>query len=220
MQEINDCWNKIGVYGDISCAELKEAIHCRNCRVYSGARLRLFERTLPRDYLQEWTILLSREKEKAESDYISVMVIRIGEEYFALPTSIIKEVSEMQKIHGIPHQKSDVLLGMVNVRGKIQLCFSLGRLLKIENGSDAVREGAQTIFKRMIVLDWEKDLWIVPVDETAGMYHLPRTELKRAPETVVKAKSAFTKGMLVWKDRNVALLDHELVLQALKRCNY
>ena len=38
----NDCWNKIGVRGDASCAELERHIHCRNCPTYSAAAVRLF----------------------------------------------------------------------------------------------------------------------------------------------------------------------------------
>jgi hypothetical protein len=35
--KLNDCWNKIGVWGNRECGELKHAIHCRNCIVYSSA---------------------------------------------------------------------------------------------------------------------------------------------------------------------------------------
>ena len=32
-----DCWNKIGVSGDLSCPELNTHIHCRNCPVFAAA---------------------------------------------------------------------------------------------------------------------------------------------------------------------------------------
>ncbi|HEY9052840.1 MAG TPA: chemotaxis protein CheW, partial [Gammaproteobacteria bacterium] len=41
MQEfsINDCWNKIGVWGNEKprCPQLDELIHCNNCPVYAEA---------------------------------------------------------------------------------------------------------------------------------------------------------------------------------------
>ena len=37
---IDDCWNRIGIYGDKSCPVLPEHIHCRNCSVYSAAATR------------------------------------------------------------------------------------------------------------------------------------------------------------------------------------
>ena len=36
-----DCWDKIGVSGDRSCADLEAYIHCRNCPVYAKAALQL-----------------------------------------------------------------------------------------------------------------------------------------------------------------------------------
>ena len=41
---IDDCWNRIGVYGDKSCERLREHVHCRNCEVHAAAAVRLLER--------------------------------------------------------------------------------------------------------------------------------------------------------------------------------
>ena len=43
-RDIDDCWNRIGIYGDKSCPVLPEHIHCRNCSVYSAAATRLLDR--------------------------------------------------------------------------------------------------------------------------------------------------------------------------------
>jgi hypothetical protein len=40
--KLNDCWNKIGVWGNRECGELKKVIHCRNCTVYSSLAAQLF----------------------------------------------------------------------------------------------------------------------------------------------------------------------------------
>ena len=53
--KLNDCWNKIGVWGNRECVELNKAIHCRNCIVYSSAAAQLLGAELPQDYLERWT---------------------------------------------------------------------------------------------------------------------------------------------------------------------
>jgi len=35
---VDDCWNRIGVFGDKSCPQLERHIHCRNCEVYGAQR--------------------------------------------------------------------------------------------------------------------------------------------------------------------------------------
>ena len=41
---VDDCWNRIGVFGDKSCPRLERHIHCRNCEVYGAAAIALLDR--------------------------------------------------------------------------------------------------------------------------------------------------------------------------------
>src|SRR5277367_5321356 len=52
---VGDCWNTIGVSGDLSCPELNTHIHCRNCPIFAGAARSFFERRAPEGYLVEWS---------------------------------------------------------------------------------------------------------------------------------------------------------------------
>ena len=54
-ETLNHCWRKIGVYGgDQSCPMLVEALHCRNCPVFSDAARTLFDRESEVDPAEEW----------------------------------------------------------------------------------------------------------------------------------------------------------------------
>ena len=46
---IDDCWNRIGVWGTETprCPKLEDVVHCRNCEVYSAAGRLVLERRLP-----------------------------------------------------------------------------------------------------------------------------------------------------------------------------
>ncbi len=128
----NDCWNKIGVKGNSTCPELPKYVHCRNCPVFTAAGQRLFERKPPAGHLAEWTKRLAEPEAAIERGTISVLVFRIGDEWLAADIGLLVEIAELRPIHKIPHRSNSVLAGLVNIRGELPLCVSLGGLLGIE----------------------------------------------------------------------------------------
>ncbi|MFM9961437.1 MAG: chemotaxis protein CheW [Planctomycetaceae bacterium] len=128
----NDCWNQIGVTGDRSCPELQKHVHCRNCPVFTAAGQRLFEREPPAVYLAEWTKRLAEPEVVAERDTISVLIFRVGEEWLAFDIGLLVEIAEPRPIHTLPQRSNEILAGLVNIRGELELCVSLGGLLGIE----------------------------------------------------------------------------------------
>lgn len=149
----NDCWNKIGVKGDRSCPELSKHVHCRNCPVFTAAGQRLFEREPPPGHLSEWTKRLAEPEIPVEQGTVSVLVFRIGEEWLAADIALLVEIGELRPIHTIPHRTNEILAGLVNIRGELELCVSLGGLLGIKtefpphiaatSGLRSVRESAE-----------------------------------------------------------------------------
>src|SRR5947209_2742729 len=111
---INDCWNKIGVYGDASCPQLQQHVHCRNCPVYSAAAVDLLDGELPPDYLERWTGHIAQEKQVKELDTHSIVIFRLGGEWLALPTTAFMEIAGLRAIHSLPHRRNGVILGLTN----------------------------------------------------------------------------------------------------------
>src|SRR6187455_1714785 len=125
MREIiTDCWNKIGVRGDSSCTELEQAIHCRNCRVYSNAAANLLDGEPPADYIAHWTEQARQPKGLAERATVSVLIFRIGTEWLAVQTTALTEIASLRPIHSIPHRRNGVVLGLTNIRGELLVCVS------------------------------------------------------------------------------------------------
>ena len=133
---VDDCWNRIGVKGDNSCPELAKVVHCHNCPVFAAAGQRLFERPPPAEFIDEWTRQLARGEPAAPPDTAAVLVFRIGEEWLGLDVQNLVEIAEPRPVHRIPHRTGRRLLGLVNIRGELQLCVSLRDLLGIEAGED------------------------------------------------------------------------------------
>ena len=86
------CWRRIGVQGDSSCPRLTEAVHCRNCPVFSAASHQLFQREAPSQYLEEWTQRIAEAGAITASEELSVIVFRIGAEWLAFDTHAVVEV--------------------------------------------------------------------------------------------------------------------------------
>lgn len=216
--EITDCWNRIGVWGheQARCPKLQEVIHCQNCRIYSDAGRNLLDRPVADEYIDEWTETLGREKQRDLETSASVLAFRLGNEWFGLPTATVCEITEMRTIHSIPHSTSPALKGMINIRGELQLCVSLGNLFGLEK-SDMEPDVQRKVHERIIVAELDSARYVFPVSEVSNIFHYHADHLQETPATVGKKASTFITGILRTQDRNVGCLDADLLFHALKR---
>lgn len=217
---LHDCWNKIGVQGDLSCPELVQYIHCRNCPVYSAAAAALLESSMPDGYVDERTRHYSQEKQDYAQDTRTLTLFRIGPEWLALPTSAVVEVADLRPIHTLPHHKDGMVLGVANVRGELLICVSLGRLLGLEQApgtADMQQDALQAVYRRLLVIHGEGGRLVLPVDEIHGVHRFDAQELQAVPMTVAKSTAPYATGILSWQGHAVGCLDAQLVLYTLNR---
>jgi chemotaxis signal transduction protein len=207
--EVYDCWNRIGVRGDKSCPELACHSHCRNCPAYSAAAMMLLDRDLAGLPAAAATSPLAELARAGEGRTESVVVFRVGAEWFALPTLLLDEIVGMRTVHSLPHRRNPALLGLVNVRGELVVCVAISRLL--------IGEAATPPQGRLVVIRHTNGRLAFPVDEVQHAHRYRPDELKPVPATIARSASAFTKGLLSWRDRTVGCLDERLVLDALNR---
>jgi chemotaxis-related protein WspD len=211
---VRACWNDIGVYGASSCAELEKFVHCRNCPVYSTAGVELLDRPLPENYRREWSQHFSAEKHRATPAKISVLIFRIAAEWLALPTTAFQEVAERRLTHSLPHRRQGIVAGLINVRGELLICVSLRRLLGLDRGSMApVHQPSD----RLLVMNWDGNRLAFAVDEIYGVYRFQPSELRDAPATVSKSNVTFTKGVFIWQQNPVGLLEADALFSTLNR---
>jgi len=218
--EIDDCWNQIGVWGDKTtpCPKLANVIHCRNCEVYSAAGRAVLERRIPDEYEAKWAKIYSESKKEKDTGTESVTIFRLGDEWLALPTNIIDEISNISEIHSLPHQRTSVLKGLMNLRGQMSICVSLGQLLGIEKASSTKNDDIRNrTYERMIAVNHNDSSFVFLVSEVKSTYRFHPSELKEPPSTISHAKGTFTKGMLSWKGKDVSCLDAELLFYTLDK---
>lgn len=171
------------------------------------------------DYLREWTPLLASEQEEVgAAETLSVLVFRLGMAWLALPTHVCKEVAERRAIHTLPHRRGGILLGLVNIRGELHLCISLGQLLGLEPGHDPSATLRPQAYQRLLVIERAGDLWVFPVDEIHGMHHFPPHALQHhVSAPAAKATPILAGGIIDWHDKEVSYLDAELLFATLHR---
>lgn len=220
---MDECWSKIGVAGDRSCPELEGFIHCRNCPVLAEAARSFFDREPPEGYLETWSEILQTPEEETESDAVSMLIFRVGREWLSLATPLLVEVTEMKPLHTIPHRRGGVLEGIVNIRGQLQLCVSLPKLLGIETAPElSVPEPelpsliSDVSAQRLLVLEDGEERWVIAVDEVAGVHSVPRSHLRSVPSTVGQAGSRHAEALVDWRDTVVGVLDGNRLLDHLR----
>lgn len=213
---MGDCWNKIGVRGDSSCPTLEVAIHCRNCRVYSAAAVGLLDAELPDDYRVEGALHIAREKTLIEGDTHSVVVFRVCGEWFALETRVLQEIVSLRPIHSIPHRRDGALKGLANIRGELLACFTLQKVLQLEEAPLSQPLNTRAI-GRLLVIQHEGLRAVCPVNEVHGLARFHPRDLTPVPATVAKAAASYTRSLMSWQGRSIGLLDDELLFHTVNR---
>jgi chemotaxis-related protein WspD len=214
--EIDFCWNRIGVGAadaDRSCPKLKEVVHCRNCEEFIAGGRSLLDKEPDSDYLKEWTAFIAEEREDFLESSDSVIVFRLETELFAFPASIFLEIEEAKDIHKIPHKTDGIFLGLANIKGELQLCFSLKEFLGIEKSGAS----AESHKNRFLVILRDDCSWVFPADEVLGIYKYETKDVQNIPATVSKAGANYTKNVFKLEGKTIGLLDDELIVYALKR---
>jgi chemotaxis-related protein WspD len=213
---LDDCWNRIGVSGDHSCAKLEQHVHCRNCDVYSGAAQRSLQRPVGAGYREQWAEHFRQPAaRRADSDQ-SALVFRVGREWLALPTAAIASVAPLAPGHRLPHRAGAGFLGIVNVGGKLTPMMSLGALLGIDEQESLAASGRH-IFARLLVVRWEGQSFALPVADLHGIARYAQASLTAPAATINKGLDRFLTGVLALGDMRVGVLDAALAGHQLTR---
>jgi chemotaxis-related protein WspD len=221
---LDDCWNRIGVHGDRSCAQLARHIHCRNCPVFSAAARTLLDVPAPAGSQQSATEHFARPAQAepgqvASADMQSVIVFRLRAEWYAIRTAVCLEIADLRPIHSLPHRRDAAVLGVVNVRGGLLVCVSLAVILgaTAEAWALPTPSARRAAVPRLLVARGAAGAVVFPVDEVQGMERFRTRELKDVPATVAQAQATYTRALLSLSDRTVGLIDEQRLFYTVER---
>ncbi len=213
---LDDCWNKIGVSGDQSCAKLVQHIHCRNCPVYAGAAQHNLQRPVSGQYREQWAEHFRQKRAVQVAEDSAALVFRLGREWLALPAAMIDSVAPQAPGHRLPHRSGGGLLGLVNVGGTLLPLISLATLLGIDE-SDAPKATGRHTFARLVVLRSEGQTFALPVADLHGIMRYPSSTLGTPPATINKGLVRYLTGVLTRDAMHIGVLDAALVAHQMTR---
>lgn len=205
-----DCWKRTGTWGDRSCDKLETQVHCRNCDVYSAGAARLLDAEIDAHELARRAEHYAAPKIAERAGTTGVMIFRLGDEWLALPSSVWREVATPRPIHSLPHRRDEIVHGVVNIRGELLVCVSLGAALGVSGATPATAP-------RLAVVQRGGERFVFPADQIAGLHNYDPSALAPVPATLARAQAVCTRGMIRWENRAVGLLDDERVFQTLNR---
>ncbi|MBI1390641.1 MAG: hypothetical protein GC154_19600 [bacterium] len=215
-----DCWNVAGVAGDLSCPLLAEHVHCRNCPAYTDAGRRLLERPRSPEYGREWTALAAAPKASSRKKTFAVTLFRLGRERFAMTANAFNQVYEPQPWRRIPHMKSPVLLGLINLAGELHLYVSLARLMGVALAEEGNAHQGKTAYPRVALIGAGEKQWAFHADEMYGVHRIDPAEIADPPSTIEKSASPFIKGVFQCHDDRIGLINESVLFDSLKRSVY
>lgn len=182
----------------------------------------LLDRPLPPGYREDWARHFAEPERlgpgEEGGEQRTVVLFRIGEEWLALSTGLFHEIAEPRRHHSLPHRRDNLVLGIVNVRGELLVCVSLGAILGIAEARTAERGERLKAFARLVVIGRDGRRVAFPVDEVHGIHRYGSGDVVDVPATTGKATSSFATSMIAWRGRAVGRLDDGLILDALDRC--
>ncbi|MFC5550591.1 chemotaxis protein CheW [Massilia aerilata] len=210
----DDCWRRIGVAGDRSCAELERQVHCRNCGVYAAAAQRNLQRPVEQDYRDAWARELALPEPAPTPTDAAAMVFRIGAEWLAVPVALASTVAPPAPVHRLPHRANGALLGVVNVDGRVLPAVSLAPLLGIDTAGVPAPSGRHA-FERLLVLALSSHGVALPVAEMHGILRHASKAMRAPAATLGHQPSPLLAGVIADGAIEAGLLDAALLEQAI-----
>ncbi len=119
----------------------------------------------------------------------------------------------MSPIHTIPHKSSRVFRGIVNIRGRLEMCISIGGVLHIKPAS--ITHGLSP--ERLIVVNKAEQSVVFPVSEVMGSVQYNKGDIKPLTTAPSGPKAIYTRGIISIGKRDIALLDDVLLFRILAR---
>ena len=143
---------------------------------------------------------ISEEKEKAE--YLCFL---LGDEEYGIEVKIAKEVLKFKEITPVP-KTSDIILGIVAIRGEIIPVFDIKKILGIEFSHYDEKN------KKLILLKVDNEFLCIVTDKIVQIRKISKDQIEPPPLNVSITKQEFLYGVVILDGKIIRILDIEKML--------
>ncbi len=182
---------------------------------HKGELESLLDRPYPEGYREEWIERIKNPPEEEVREMVPLLVFRLRDEWLALACSVVKEVCPEATVHRIPRRTNEVLRGVTNVRGDLQLTVSLRALLGLSERRDEAASLSRRVYRRMVQIEREGNSFTFRVEEVYGVVHFETAQMQAVPVTVAKSLATYTRGLFSLRGQQIGWLDDELIFHSL-----
>ncbi len=140
---------------------------------------------------------------------LTVVAFRIAGELLALDAARVAEVQTARPVRRVPRRTTAIFLGLVNVRGQIEPCVSLGAVLGLDTAGEATA-------KRLVVFGAPSRRFAFRADDVA-LRDVPRSAVLPAPTTLARAVDHHTQAVITLGGLRINWLDAALLAAFLTR---
>lgn len=150
--------------------------------------------------------LARKPDEEGEEERLSLLMFRLGEEWYGVRLEDVREIHQECRIASLPCVP-EFVLGVVNIRGEIVSVTDLGRLM------EAGQTGPRALRPPAIVLRNETSVTAAVVDEIGDIAEVPVESIEPVLSTVDKRRAEFVSGSVACETTVCGLLNVERVLR-------
>ena len=141
---------------------------------------------------------------------LHLVTFRVGTELFGVPISAVQEIVRVPAIARIP-QSPDFVEGVINLRGRVITVIDMRKRLgqRALNIHDGENKKA-----RILVVEADRRLVGVIVDEVAEVLRLAEDQTEPAPPMVAGLSNQYIRGVGKLQDDLLILIEIEKILTA------
>lgn len=134
-----------------------------------------------------------------EEEQVKIVVFSLLNDNYAFYGSDIKEILSLTKIFYVP-SAPDYILGIINVRGDIESVIDINKFLGLPDFKNTPKSRIAMAEKNGIRSG-------ILIESIEDVIDIPVSSIKQPLSTLDKTVREFVAGELIYKNKNVTLLD-------------